>query len=126
MRPLALLAVLMLTGSLVADDKKDEKIDPAKLVGRWQRTTFQGRAAPEAEAEFTPKGVLWSRITFKEGIDTAEYKYKLTGANLEVEMWKGMTVTMDVLKLTDSALHTKDSEGRVQEFVRVKEEKKDK
>lgn len=124
MRPIALLIALTLIGAVAADDKKDEKIDPAKLVGKWKMTKSRGHEESRIETEFTPKGVLWVTATFRESTDKAEYKYKLTGAKLEFDLWKGETVTMDVLKLTDSALHTKDEEGNVSEFERVKEEKK--
>jgi uncharacterized protein (TIGR03066 family) len=126
MRPLALLAVLVLTGPLAADDKND-KIDPAKLVGKWELTKAGGKV-PGATVirEFTANGEMKVVITFDKRVITSEGTYKLNGSKLDTaEKRIGVaaeTSRSDIVKLTDTVLHTDYGD----EYERVKEENKDK
>ena len=131
MRSLALLLAVTLTGAVVADDKKGEKIDPAKLVGKWKMTK-SGMGLPEGMAvtiEYTKTGELKVTMAVQKMEFKMDGKYTLTGAKLETVMnvagGEDAKGTMEIVKLTDTTLHTKGNQGDVDEYERVKEEKKD-
>ncbi len=137
MRTLALLAALTLTGSLVADDKKDkkdEKIDAAKLVGKWKVTKGGLDVPPGATAvvEFTKAGEIKVTTTARQVKveNTQDGTYKVNGSKLETSMkltgtTEELKETRDITKLTDTTLHTKNKIGMTFEYERVKEEKKE-
>ncbi len=128
----AVVAVCVAAAPLVADDKKDAKIDAAKLVGKWKLTKSKS-FPPDATAvvEFTKTGELKLVMTVQKMDVKLDGTYKVHGAKIDTVL-KGpggeeQKESMELVKLTDTALHTKDEKGEVDEFERVKEEtKKDK
>jgi uncharacterized protein (TIGR03066 family) len=128
----ALIAVAAVAAPLVADDKKDEKIDPAKLVGKWKLTKAAKDLPKGASAvvEFTKDGKLVVAMAFEKQEAKFDGTYKLSGAKVDTVMktpdGQEKKETMEIVKLTDAVLHTKDEKGEVDEFERVKDEKKDK
>ena len=86
--------------------------------------------------EFTKGGEMSVQIARPEtpetGVKRVEGSYKVSDRKVEmvwriVESKDKEKVTMEIVKLTDSSLHLKHDDGKLEEFDRVKEkEKKDK
>ncbi|QJW96815.1 TIGR03066 family protein [Frigoriglobus tundricola] len=117
-----LLAVLVLAFGLQAgaDDKKVEKIDPDKLVGKWERTEKKDGSVvleimKDGKAKFT--------LTTGDGKAlTADGTYKVSGNKIEMTMKLGdqeEKSNRSVTKLTDTELVTIDDKGTERSFVRV-------
>jgi uncharacterized protein (TIGR03066 family) len=112
--------VLVISFGVSADDKKDEKIDAAKLIGRWEAK------GPKSDLviEFTKDGKTHSAYTFfgspvkVQGTYTVEGNKLITVAKHEDgEVKETLTVT----KLTDSELVGTTARGKEKAFVRVKD-----
>ena len=122
----ALVAVAVALTSLHADDKKDQKIDAAKLVGRWKVLT-KPSGVPEGtsgEVEFAKGGKLKHKITIEKMKFELGGTYEVKGAALTFVLNdpKGdVKGKGEILKLTDKVLHVKDEDGTVNEFERVAE-----
>src|SRR5436309_3232157 len=102
-------AVLMISAGLTADDKKDEKIDAKKLVGKWE--PGDGKKDAKVTIEFTKDGKLQIVAEFNGKSEKAEGTYKLDGNKLDVTLKLGgqeQKETLTVLKLTDDELTTED------------------
>lgn len=128
----AVIAVAVAAAApLVADDKKDAKVDAAKLVGKWKLTKSKD-IPPGATAvvEFTAKGELKLVMTVEKMEIKLDGTYKVNGSKVDTVLKDpgggDKKETMELVKLTDTVLHTKDEKGEVDEFERVKEDKKDK
>ncbi|MBY0457906.1 MAG: hypothetical protein K2V38_11250 [Gemmataceae bacterium] len=85
MRTLAGVAlVLALCGFGLADDKKEEKkadkFDPKKLVGKWEVTTAGGKS--KAVVEYTADGKVKWLLVVGESTITSEGEYKLDADTL--------------------------------------------
>lgn len=105
---------------------KPEKKDTEKLVGVWKLTQSDALAAAKYTftIEFTEKGKLIARYQFAETTQTLEGKYKIDGEKIEYTLGdRGETLTIE--KLTDDDLVVIDPEKKKEEFVRVKEKKKE-
>jgi uncharacterized protein (TIGR03066 family) len=114
------LAMLVFGLTLSADDKKDEKIDPKKLIGKWSPKGKKDDVA----IEFLKDGKMTLDSTLKEKIK-ADGTYKLDGAKLTVT-FKVMDMervrVLIITKLTDTELVTTDEEGKKEEtLVRIKD-----
>jgi uncharacterized protein (TIGR03066 family) len=113
------LAALVCGGTLTADDKKDEKIDAQKLLGKWVHEEKEGGV----EAfEFTKDGKLIITRTDGKGTKT-EGTYKLDGDKLTVttkERDKEETRTVTILKLTDTEMVSRAGKEKVT-LVRLKD-----
>ena len=110
---------LLLCGGLSADDKKDEKIDAKKLVGKWQE-----KGAPKGEGlmELTKDGKY--RMTIGKG-DVIEGTYKVEGNKIKYVVslnGKNVEDVMTVSKLTDTELVVYAFEGakKQETYIRVK------
>jgi uncharacterized protein (TIGR03066 family) len=124
MRVLLGCAVVLLSCCGVsAEDKRDEKIDAKKLIGKW--SPKEKKEGTEFVLEFLKDG----KATFtgtEGGKDVkAEGTYKVDGNKLIFEMKagdKGRKMTRLVSKLTDTELVSKE-EGTTTEdtLVRVKD-----
>ncbi|MDY3557602.1 TIGR03066 family protein [Gemmata sp. JC673] len=118
MRMLMGCLVLVFCGPLVADDKKDEKIDPAKLLGKW--------AAKERELvviEFLKDGKLVLRYGEAEKEAAFDGTYKLDGNKLTVNAQPGgkeEKSTVTIKKLTDSEMVVISDTGKDVVMNRVK------
>jgi uncharacterized protein (TIGR03066 family) len=121
---LGLSVLFLLTAGLAADDKKDEKIDAKKLLGKWQPA--EAKKAENLIIEFAKDGKL-SVSAEAEGKDTRiPGSYKLDGNKLTLALVLGsqeQKETLTVLKLTDEELSTEDSKGKKETLKRVKQKK---
>jgi uncharacterized protein (TIGR03066 family) len=129
-RGLLLAAGLVgLSLAATAQDKDKDKAE-AKLVGKWKLTKSGDDLPKELEAmiEFVKDGKVKVSIKFGEKPDVMEGTWKVKDEKkIELTMkleGKDKTETIDILKLDDKVLHTKDDKGKVDEFERVKDEKK--
>ena len=100
-----------------ADDKKDDKIDAKKLVGKWE---------PKKDAkftiEFTKDGKL---IVIADKDFKIEGTYKLDGNKLEILMKAGENEVKDTIlisKLTDDEMEGESQGKKTKDtFKRIKE-----
>jgi uncharacterized protein (TIGR03066 family) len=106
-----------LAGGAPAQDKKDGgKIDPKKLVGKWEPAD---KKAPPMVVEFTADG----KVSLAVGEAKAAGTYKLDGDKLEVSIKHGaeeLKQTLVVRKLTDDELTTEDEKQKVETLRRWK------
>lgn len=135
MRLFALLAAGLLAGSVMGapvpkGKAKEEKIDAAKLVGKWQLMKVDGiPPGGTVVKEFTTDGKMNCAIAIDSLNGTSTGTYKLDGSKLETfQKVLGVvdvdTCTSEIVKLTDTVLHIKVA-GEVDEYERVKDEKKE-
>lgn len=117
MRLLMGCLVLAFGGALAADDKKDEKIDPAKLVGGWCVPPLNDTAL----LEFTKDGKVKIKL-----FQNLEGTYKVSGSKLTMKLKVGLgeeEMAYTITKLTDTELVTKDKDGKEEKFERLKAKK---
>jgi len=113
------IVVLSFAGFVTAQEKKDEKIDGKKLIGKWAPADEK---AP-VTIEFTDKGKMTLSIDIGGKSEKIEGTYKLDGDKLEMVMsfgGKEMKETVVISKLTDDEMVGKDSKGKEEKFKRVK------
>ena len=116
------LAALAFGFGLSAQEKKDEKIDGAKLVGKWEPKEKDDRM-------FLMVFAKDGKLTVSHVADGKEVKYdgsyKLAGNKLTVTMKAGdkeRTDTRIVTKLTDTEMVSTDDKG-AKEFTMVRKDK---
>lgn len=112
--------VLAFCGTLAANDKKDEKIDATKLVGKWQP-----KEKKEAVIEYTKDGKMLLTVTGEKEFK-AEGTYTVDGSKVSVTLKLGdkeQKSVRTVTKLTDADLVTVDDTGMERAFVRLKDKK---
>ena len=111
----ALVGMLALVGGAGADDKKDEKIDGKKLVGKWEPKEAAGKAV----IEFTKDG----KLSITAGPDVKyEGTYKVEGTKLTLTIKAGeneVKKSATILKLTDDLLEAEGEDGKKM-FTRIK------
>ncbi len=123
------LGFALACGIAAADDKKDEKIekiDGAKLVGKWEPK--EAKKGEEFVMDFAKDGKLAVTGTLDGKLQTFEGTYKLDGVKLTFELKvKGadgkvedIKETVTLIKLTDDEMEGKDKEGKVEALKRVK------
>jgi|GEM_PF-763257 len=113
--------VLALCITSAADEKKDEKIDGAKLIGKWE--PVMPKKGELVSLEFTKDGKMIATADINGKSAKAEGTYKLTGDKLMFEVtYMGETAkeTVTITKLTDDELVGKNQEGKVESFKRAK------
>lgn len=98
-------------------DKKDEKIDPAKLVGKWAVEGLPDTALLEFSKDGKVAIKLFQNLAGTYTVDGNKLTLKLKVGGGEEEM------ALTVVKLTDAALVTKDKDGKEEKFERVKDKK---
>jgi uncharacterized protein (TIGR03066 family) len=113
----SMVAVLCLGTGLLAEDKKDEKIDAKKLVGKW---------GPKKGGAFTFEFTKDGKATFSAPDDGKDSKgtYKVDGDKLTLTMKMGdmeQTITRTVSKLTDTELVSADERGKESTLFRIKD-----
>ncbi len=104
---------------LAADDKKDEKIDAAKLVGKWQRKDQEGGIA---ELTKDGKAIMHHKVNDKEL--KVEGTYKVDGNKLTVKITFEGEVEESVKtikKITDTEMVLVGDTGKEVTMVRVKD-----
>lgn len=103
-----------------ADDKKADKIDAAKIVGKWENKNKK----ENVKIEFAKDGTV--TFTYKDGGKelNVSQKYKVEGDKLvliEEVFGEKVTITTIITKLTDTELVTKDEKsGKEETLVRIK------
>jgi uncharacterized protein (TIGR03066 family) len=109
----------LVVGLAGADDKKVEKIDESRLIGKWEPKERKGRAV-----EFLKGGKLTVMIPGSAGDVKLEGTYTIDGNKLvtvlkaaSAEVKKTITVT----KLTDTEMSGTDDEGKSDTFLKVKD-----
>lgn len=125
MRLMGAGVVLAVCGLVAADDKKEEKFDAAKLVGRWEpKEPKKGEAFV---LEFTKDGKMIVKGTLDGKPQTLEGGYKLDGAKLSFELRtpnETIKEAVTLLKLTDDELEAREKDGRVEALKRAKVKEK--
>lgn len=119
-------AVLVAGGGRAADKDKDKKIDPAKLVGKWEISKTEDTNAP-------PKGTVIeftkdNKITMTAELDGKKIEfagtYKVDGDKLTIKMslpgGKDVEDTDTIQSLTDDKLVTVDKEKKTTELTKKK------
>ena len=119
---LSCVLALVVCCTLSADEKKDEKIDVKKLVGKWEWK----EKVPDVSAliEFTKDGKLIFSIGPKGKEIKVEGTYKVDGNKLTYTMpvdKKDQSTTLTITKLTDTELMSKDETGKEETLVRIKD-----
>ncbi len=114
----ALLSALVVVPDLSADDKKDEKIDAAKLVGKWEPSAKAGLKF-KVVIEYTKDGkfTLVNDASGKEEKREGTYKVIVTMSQEGTEN----PITRTITKLTDTEFVTTDEKGLERTFVRIKD-----
>jgi len=110
---------LLVCCALPAQEKKDEKIDPAKLVGKWELKNAKDRAFT---IEFQKGGKATLSTNPKNPTVTGDYT--LDGNRLTTTFRLGgdeQKRVQTITKLTDGELVTRDGQGREETLGRVKE-----
>jgi uncharacterized protein (TIGR03066 family) len=112
------LVAVVFCGTLSADDKRDEKIDAQKLIGKWSPKNTK----EDVVIEFKKGGKLTITPGGK-GVNI-DGTYKIDGNKMTTtvkfkddEKVSKLTIT----KLTDTELVTTDESGKEETLVRVKD-----
>jgi uncharacterized protein (TIGR03066 family) len=114
-----LAVALAVAAGAAAQDKKDDKVDAKKLIGKWQ----PAEKKENVTIEFTKDGKLFVTADVAGKAEKLEGTYKLDGNKLTVGLKVGgsdQTETMTVTKLTDDELVTEDSKGKKETLKKVK------
>jgi uncharacterized protein (TIGR03066 family) len=114
-------AVLALSFNLVADDKKDEKIDTAKLVSKWEEKNTQD--GEMVVMELTKDNKVHFTISGGKKDMTVDGTYKVAGSKITLTIaYAGenhvMELTVD--KLTDEDLSLADDKKSAKTFKKLK------
>ena len=117
----AMAAILMFTATVGAEDKKEEKIDAKKLLGKWEPS--EKKMDAEVTIEFLKDG----KLSITANGAGKEFKfdgtYKVNGNKLELALsfgGKEKTETATIVKLTDDELTTEDGKGKKETLKRKK------
>jgi uncharacterized protein (TIGR03066 family) len=123
----ASVAVAVLVGFAgfvgAADEKKDEKVDVKKLLGKWEPAKPE-KDAPVMILEMQDKGKFTLHVTFMGKTEKVDGTYKVDGNKIEVEMtFNGKTEkdTLTVVKLTDTEMVTKGKNGKEEALKKLKD-----
>ena len=116
------LAVLLMgSAAFSADDKKDEKIDGKKLLGKWEPA--EAKKDAKLVIEFAKDG----KLTISGDGGGKDIKidgtYKIDGNKISIALTFGgqeQKETLTVTKLTDDEMSTQDSKGKKESLKRVK------
>lgn len=120
----AILAGLMmvgLAGWAGAEDKKGDKIDAKKLVGKWES---KDKKDAKMVVEFTKDGKVMVNIDGGGKEFKLEGTYKLDGNKLTSKVKVGdeeKTMVRTISKLTATELTSKDEKGKEDTLMRVKD-----
>jgi uncharacterized protein (TIGR03066 family) len=121
----AFAAVVVLAGMSQAQDK-DKKIDPAKLVGKWELTKSESENAPKgALIEFTKDNKLMITIDANGKKFELSGTYKVDGDKLTVTIkspdgGKDESDTDTIKSLSDEKLVLIDKEKKETELTKKK------
>jgi uncharacterized protein (TIGR03066 family) len=113
----AMIVMLALVGGGQADDKKDEKIDGKKLIGKWEPKEAKGDR--KIAIEFTKDGKM--NVSADSGA-AFEGTYQLDGKKLTFQIKLGeneVKKTVTVIRLTDDEFESEGDDGK-KAFRRMK------
>ncbi len=117
LRRMAVLALLIAaTGTLLAQ----EKIDPKKLLGKWEPVDAK---IANLTLEFMDKGKWTLSVDVMGRLEKIEGTYKITDNKMEVTIGYMGTEQKEMLtikKLNDTEFVTVDSKGKEEAFRRKK------
>ena len=126
----AIAAIVVFIGATMAQDKKDakkddKKIDPTKLVGKWELTKSTDPMAPKgALVEFTKDNKVIITLTISGKEDKYDGSYKVDGDKLSVKLndpaEKDKEDTDTIKSLTDDKLLLVDKDNKENEFTKKK------
>lgn len=119
---IAAVVILGFAGITGAQDKKDEKFDGKKLIGKWEPADGKDPVV----VEFADKGKLSLSIEVGGKTEKIEGTYKLEGDKLEIALALGgkeQKETITLSKLTDDEWAGKDAKGKEEKFKKVKPKK---
>lgn len=117
-------AILLFSVANASDDKKDEKIDVKKIIGKWEPT--EGKQDFKMVVEFAEKGKLSLSLTVMDKTEKIDGTYKVEGNKMDLTLsigGKEQKETLTILKLTDEEMATEDSKGKKETFKRIKDKK---
>ncbi|HEX3149208.1 MAG TPA: TIGR03066 family protein [Gemmataceae bacterium] len=118
----AAVAVVCLIGSGVRAE--DKKADNAKLiVGKWEMKSSEGGLPKGTMIEFTKDGKVKVTVKMDDKENMMEGTYKVEGDKLMVAIKVGEEEhkqTIELLKLTDTEMHTKNEQGKMSELTKKK------
>lgn len=113
------VVLVLATAVTATQDKKDQKTDAKKLIGKWETGDKKSLVVIEFAAE--------GKLTLTAGESGKEIKvegtYKLDGDKLEVSlkfMGEEQKEKLTIKKLTDTELVTEDSKGKTETLKRKK------
>lgn len=126
----ACVATVLFAGAAVGQDKKDgkkddKKVDPAKLVGKWELSRSTDKDAPKgAVVEFTKD----NKVLITLDVNGKEFKldgtYRVNGDKLMVKMadpaGKEQEETDTIRTLTDDKMVLIDKDNKENEFTKKK------
>lgn len=122
----ACAAAVVFVGAGLAQDKKDDKkIDPAKLVGKWEWTKAEDPEAPKgAIVEFTKDNKVTISGEHKGEKFELAGTYKVSGDKLTVKMslpnGKDEEDTDTIISVSDDKLVLVDKDKKTNEFTKKK------
>ena len=124
------VAAVLSVGAVGAQDKKDpkkddKKVDPAKLVGKWELTRSTDKDAPKgAVVEFTKDNKVLVSFTAGGKEEKAEGTYRVNGDKLSVKLndpeSKDKEDTDTIQTLTDDKFVLVDKNGKENECTKKK------
>ena len=116
MRALLVSAMVLAGGApLAADDKKEEKIDAKKLVGKWAVPPLNDTPLLEFAKDGKVQIKLFQNVGGTYKVEGNKLTLKLKVGNNDDEM------ILTITKLTDTELVTKDKDGKEEKFERFKD-----
>ncbi len=133
---LSLTAIAFATAGVAAPPPKadEKKSNKEMILGTWklEKTSQGDLGGAVMHLEFTKDGKMkMSTIQDKEKILVYEAKYKVEGDKEDKLPYESITEgidkkeTLKIKKLTEDELTFEDDDGIVEEFKRVKDEKKE-
>ena len=124
------VAAVLFAGAGSAQDKKDpkkddKKIDPTKLVGKWELTRSTDPEAPKgAVVEFTKDNKVLITMNVNGKDEKYDGTYRVNGDKLSVKLndpeSKDKEDTDTIQTLTDDKFLLVDKNGKETEFTRKK------
>jgi uncharacterized protein (TIGR03066 family) len=124
------VAAVLWAGAGLAQDKKDakkddKKIDPTKLIGKWELSRSTDPQAPQgAVVEFTKDNKVLVTMTVSGKEEKTDGTYRVNGDKLTVKLndpdLKDKEDTDTIQTLTDDKLTLLDQSSKTFEFTKKK------
>ena len=124
------VAAVLSVGAVGAQDKKDpkkddKKVDPTKLVGKWELTRSTDPQAPKgALVEFTKDNKVLISFSVGGKEEKSDGTYRVNGDKLSVKLndpeAKDKEDTDTIQTLTDEKFVLVDKNGKENEFTKKK------